>query len=172
MVFDLNLPAATTVCGMSSRFFQVTVVPTFTFSSLGSKVKLSILTVVSSARARPEGRKRAAAMAREKVEPKLRRVSDVIAGFLLALQRGVDDRKALLARLEVDAGNAEQRTQLGILDLHRPGRGRRARRRLREGGRACGVEGHVALDLLHHLVDVAVEYGDRAKALEVVQRAA
>src|SRR4051795_6947562 len=107
---------------MSSRFFQVTVVPTFTFSSLGSKVKLSILTVVaSSALARPEGRKRAAAMAREKVEPKPRRVNDVIAGFLLALQRGVDDRKALLARLEVDAGNAEQRAQLGVLDLHRSG---------------------------------------------------
>jgi hypothetical protein len=44
IVFDLNLPAETTVCGMSSRFFQVTVVPTFTVSCAGSKVKLSIIT--------------------------------------------------------------------------------------------------------------------------------
>src|SRR6516165_4606444 len=42
-------------CGISSRLVQVTVVPAFTFSSFGEKVKLSIDTVLDgpSARASP-----------------------------------------------------------------------------------------------------------------------
>src|SRR5450432_3927480 len=87
----------------------------------------------------------------------------------LALQRRVDDRKALIARLEVDTGNPKQAAKLVVGDLHRSGRGGGARRRLRERGRARGVEGDVALDLLHHLMDVAVQYGYRAEALEVIQ---
>ncbi|MGH6943112.1 MAG: sigma factor-like helix-turn-helix DNA-binding protein [Geminicoccaceae bacterium] len=31
------------------------------------------------------------------------------------------------------------------------------------------MEGHVALDLLHHLVDVTVQHGDRAEPLEVTE---
>src|SRR5882672_5425991 len=154
---------------MSSRFFQVTVVPTFTVSCAGSKVKLSIITlVVSSARAPLRQSDIAAAMANR---PRPRRASDVITSSLLALQRRVDDREALIARLEVDAGNAEQATELVVGDLHRSGRGGGARRRLRKRGRARGVEGDVALDLLHHLVDMAIEYRHRAKTLEVIQRA-
>src|SRR6187401_791353 len=43
--FDLNtLSVLTTVCGMSSRLTQVTVVPAGTVSSAGPNVKLSILT--------------------------------------------------------------------------------------------------------------------------------
>src|SRR5882762_5458256 len=110
----------------------------------------------------------AAAMANR---PRLRRAGDAITNFPLALQRGVDDRKALIARLEVDAGNTEQAAELVVGDLHRPGRGGGARRRLRKRGRARGVEGDVALDLLHHLVDVAVEHRHRTEALEVIQRA-
>src|SRR5712672_1696050 len=92
--------------GMSSRFFQVTVVPTFTVSCAGSKVKLSIITlVVSVARAPLRQSDMAAAMANR---PRLRRASDAITNFPLALQRRVDDREALIARLEVDAGNTEQ----------------------------------------------------------------
>ena len=34
------------------------------------------------------------------------------------------------------------------------------------------MEGDVTLDLLHHLVDVAVQHGHRAEALEVFERAA
>src|SRR3984893_10795390 len=46
---DLNvLSVLTAVCGISSRFVQVTVVPTGTFSSAGPKLKLSILTSVIS----------------------------------------------------------------------------------------------------------------------------
>src|ERR1700694_1409802 len=103
--------------------------------------------------------------------PWLRRVTDVITNFPLALQWRVDDREVLSAALEVDAGNAEQAAELVVGDLHRPGRGGGARRRLRERCRARGVEGDVALDLLHHLVDVAVEDSHGAKTLEVIQRA-
>src|SRR5664279_3274113 len=95
-----------------------------------------------------------------------------IVNFLLALQRGVDDGEALIAGLEVDGGYAEQGAKLAVFDLHRPGRGGGARRRLRERGRARGVEGDVALDLLHHLVDVAVQDGHGAKTFEVIQRTA
>src|SRR6202051_1753288 len=46
---DLNvLSVLTAVCGISSRFVQVTVVPTATFSSAGPKLKLSIFTSVAS----------------------------------------------------------------------------------------------------------------------------
>ena len=51
-----------------------------------------------------------------------------------------------------------------------PGDGRGAGRRLRERRRARGVEGDVALDLLHDLVDVAVEHGHRAEPLQVGER--
>src|SRR6516165_9902523 len=110
MVFDLNLPADTTVCGMSSWLVQVTVSPTFTFSSGGVKVKLSIVTLMSWARA--------------PATPSCRRATE-----------------ALVALLEVDAGNAEQTAQLGVLYFHGSRRRRGARRGLRERGRAGGVEG-------------------------------
>src|SRR6201991_818294 len=51
MVFDLNLPAHTTVWGMSWRLVQVTVWPTFTVSCCGWKTKLSICTANGSAAA-------------------------------------------------------------------------------------------------------------------------
>ena len=57
-------------------------------------------------------------------------------------------------------------------DLHRAGRGRGARRRLRKGGRARGMESDVAFHLLHHLMDVAVEHRHRAEALEQLKRPA
>ena len=77
---------------------------------------------------------------------------------------------SVIALLDRDAADAEQAAQLARRHGHRPGRWRRARRRLREGGRARRVEGDVAFDLLHDLVDVAVEHGDRAEALEQRQR--
>src|SRR6204780_689792 len=47
---DLNTPSVlTTVCGISSRFVQVTVVPTGTVSAVGPKLKLSIFTSVVAA---------------------------------------------------------------------------------------------------------------------------
>src|SRR6201992_4068958 len=80
IAFDLNFPAETTVCGMSSWLVQVTVSPTFSFSSAGVKVKLSIVTLVSSARAPPRYSERAAAIAMR--TPCLRKVADIIVRFL------------------------------------------------------------------------------------------
>src|SRR6185312_11472988 len=45
------------------------------------------------------------------------------------------------------------------------------RRRLREGGGPRGMEGDVTFDLLHDLMNVAVEHCHRAKSLEIVERA-
>src|SRR5262249_42920243 len=86
------------------------------------------------------------------------------------LQRLVDDGEPLLSAFEDDVGDAENRAQLVVGDLHRARRGCRTRRWLREGGRHGGVEGDVALDLLHDLVDVTVEHRHRAEALEIVER--
>ena len=81
------------------------------------------------------------------------------------MERLVDDREPLLPTLEVNVGDAEQRTQLVVGNLHRSRRGRRARRGLRKGGGHGGVKGDVALDLLHDLVDVTVEHRYRPEAL-------
>src|SRR5690348_11435485 len=125
-----------------------------------------MVTLSSWARApAPSGRRRTAASIRP------RRNALFICRIPLASQRRVDDRKPLITLLEVDAGNAEHGAELGVLDLHRAGRGGAARRRLRKRSRARGVEGDVALDLLHHLVDVAVEHGHRTKTLHELERA-
>src|SRR6266404_7061531 len=115
---------------MSSRLVQVTVWPTFTVSCAGSNTKLSMCTAKgaaeSSARAVPTGRSMVATTAM----PKSRRLIELIAIVPSALQRRVDDRKPLVALLEIDAGDAEQAAKLAVLDLHRTRRGGRARRRL------------------------------------------
>src|ERR1700710_322280 len=124
MVFDLNLPAQTTVWGMSSRLVHVTVWPTFTLSCCGWKTKLSICTAngsaaASSATAATTGRNRVATAAM----PKSRRLSEVICNIpsiafssevapvrvkktrqtrSLAHQRRVDDGQRLVVLLEVD----------------------------------------------------------------------
>src|SRR6185437_11317884 len=87
-----------------------------------------------------------------------------------ALQRGVDDGELLVATIEGHARGAEHGAQFVVRHLHRAGRLRRARRRLRERGRARGVEGDVTLDLLHHLMNVPVEHGHRAETLHVAER--
>ena len=79
------------------------------------------------------------------------------------MQRLVNDGKPLLPTHEIYLGNPEQRAQLVIRDFHRAGRGRGTGRWLREPGCPGGVEGDIAFDFLHHLMDVAVEHGDRAK---------
>src|ERR1700730_3416060 len=135
MVLERNFPAETVVCGMSSWLVQVTVSPTFTFSSAGEKVKLSMVTLISSAWARtPRGSSRAAARMR------LRKTVLIMCDIPLAGQRRVDDGELVLALLEVDAGDAEHAAKLGVLDLHRSGRAGGAGLRLRECGRAGGVE--------------------------------
>src|SRR4051812_45352217 len=71
---------------------------------------------------------------------RLRRVVHFIGAVPLAGERRVDDRELFLALREVDAGDAEHAAELGVLDLHRAGRGGSAGRGLREGGGAGGVE--------------------------------
>src|SRR5581483_2836696 len=83
----------------------------------------------------------------------------------------IHDGERLRARHEGDAAQAEQRTHLLAGDvLARPGRRGGAGRGLREGRGARRVEADVALHLLHDLVDVAVQHGDRAEALQVGER--
>src|SRR5215831_310580 len=160
---------------MSSWLVQVTVSPTFTVSSGGEKVKLSIVIWTSWARTVvPQNGSRTAATRSPAACMRMpRKFVDVIfLVFPSTLQRCVDDGEPFVALLEVDAGDTEHRAQLGILDLHRAGRGGSPRRRLRERGRTRGVEGDVALDLLHHLVDVAVQHRDRAEPLQIFERTA
>src|SRR5262249_62325925 len=75
----------------------------------------------------------------------------------------VDDGEPLLPSNEIYLGSPEQRTELVVRDFHRTRRGRATGRRLRERGRHGGVEGDIAFDFLHYLMDVAVEHGDRAE---------
>src|SRR6516162_2791441 len=83
-----------------------------------------------------------------------------------ALQWLIDDGEPLLPTHEIYLGNPEQRTQLVVRDLHRTRRGRGTGRWLRERGRHGGMEGDMAFNFLHHLMDVAVEHGDRAEPLQ------
>jgi hypothetical protein len=79
---------------------------------------------------------------------------------------GVDDSEMMLTGDEVHAAYTEHLPQHSSRDLHWAGRGSGAGRGLREGGGHGGAERNIALHLLHHLVDVPVENGDRADALE------
>src|SRR5262245_29723717 len=162
------------VCGTSSSLLQVTVVPAFTVTCCGVKVNWSMSTSASVA-----GADRAAnvAAATRSTIPNAAatRLLDLIVRMTETptspLQRLVDDGKPLLSAFEGDVGDAENRAQLVVCNFHRTRRGSRARRGLREGSRHRGVEGDVAFDLLHDLVDVTVEHRDRAEALEVIERA-
>src|SRR5215472_5064840 len=66
-----------------------------------------------------------------------------------------------------DAGYPQHSGKLIRGDLERTRARSDARRGLRIGRGARGVKGHVALDLLHDLVDVAVENGHRAEAAQL-----
>ncbi len=72
----------------------------------------------------------------------------------------------MLARGEVHAGDAEHLPKSFGRDRHRAGGGSAAGRGLRERRGHRGMEGDVALDLLHHLVNVPVEHSDRSEALQ------
>src|SRR5580692_981450 len=67
---------------------------------------------------------------------------------------------------EFHVGDAEYLPKSFGVDHHRAGGGSAAGRRLRECRGHRGMERDVALDLLHHLVNVPVENGDSAEAFE------
>jgi hypothetical protein len=81
-------------------------------------------------------------------------------------QRGVDDSEMPVTGNEADTADADDLPQFFSGDLHRAGHRSGAGRRLRECGGHGGVERYMTLHLLHHLVNVPVENGDRAEALE------
>ena len=85
-------------------------------------------------------------------------------------ERRVGDGEQLVAGAHLDACDPEQRAELLGRHRHRSGRWRIPGRGLREGGRSRGMEGHVAFDLLHDLVDVPIEHRDRAEALQEAER--
>src|ERR1700733_686891 len=142
---------------MSSWFTHVTVVPAFTFSGVGEKVKLSMTTCASAATAmrlpitstmpvpitRRKSRRRAMPPGSE--TSFMARLSD---------ERCIDDGERRLRRHQVDAGNAEVLLQLAGRHHHRAGALCCPRRRLRERGGARSMKGHLAFHLLHHLVNV------------------
>src|SRR3954470_20876249 len=139
-------------------------VPTLTVTRAGSNTKLSITTATPLfCAASGDSRQATAAPAAKAISAILRIGS--------ALQRRVDDGEALVAALECHGADAEQRAKLVVGNLHRTGRRGAARRRLRERCRTGSVKRHVALDLLHHLMNVTVEHGDGAEALQHLQRA-
>src|SRR5271168_5318646 len=87
--------------------------------------------------------------------------------WLRFVQGVVYDGKGVAAADELCAGDAEDAAEFVRRDEQRAGRGGSARRGLRERGGHGGVEGYVALNFLHDLVDMAVEDADGAEALEV-----
>src|SRR2546427_8912747 len=74
-------------------------------------------------------------------------------------QRRIYDGQRVLARHIAHLGHADHAPRVGLGDLHGAGRRRAAGRWLREGRGHRGVEPDVALHLLEHLVEVAVERG-------------
>ena len=139
---DLNFCSVlTTLCGTSSRFVQVIVVPTGTDAVAGAKLKLSITTSWAAAVSR------------------------------LGFERHVGDRDRVIDAVKRHAREPEHFAQPVVGHLHRARRRRRAWRRLREGGRHRRVKRDVAFDLLHHLMDVTVQDRHGTKPLQIRQRA-
>src|SRR4051794_959636 len=82
-------------------------------------------------------------------------------------QRLIDDGQRFSAANEIDGGDAEIFAEVAGSHFHRPRRGSGAGGRLREGGRARGVERDIAFHLLHNLMNVPVEHRHRAEPLQV-----
>src|SRR5262249_179666 len=68
---------------------------------------------------------------------------------------------------EIDAGDTKHFPELIIGHFHGSWAVSLTGCRLREGCRTCGVKAHMTFHFLHGLVDVSIEYGDRAKSLEI-----
>src|SRR5579864_6617917 len=114
----------TMVCGISSSLVQVTVVPAFTVTCGGLKVKLEIFTAISSARAGAPVMVAVVAAAIVMASAS-RAISPVMSAtvFNVAVRRSclegrIDDGKPLLVLLEGDAGDAEHLFQLVGRHLH------------------------------------------------------
>src|ERR1700722_7221663 len=95
----------------------------------------------------------------------------VPSGFSLVAAISAERRVGQQSRTrkweDVDARDAQHPWKLIRRDLERSRTGAVARSRLRIGGRACGMERDVAFHLLHDLVDVAVQHGDRSEPPQI-----
>src|SRR5262245_7762169 len=110
------------VCGTSSSFIQVTVVPAFTVMRWGRKANWSISTSASAAAA--AGAAKVAAAAKTAAASAVAmRISGLIVRMTAisasALQGLVDDGEPLLPASECHVGDAEHRAQLIVGDLQR-----------------------------------------------------
>src|SRR5713226_3068557 len=151
-----TLSVLTTVCGISSRFVHVTVVPTGTVSVPGPKLKLSIFTSVASAFCCAPATKLFWPMAIVPIpntSATVRIAKDILLlmfflpfylvadqiGFLIwaksrSRKRRIDDGQCVLPLNEVHIGNSQDALELLRRHLHRPRRIRFARLRLRKCG--------------------------------------
>src|SRR5215472_5862728 len=173
---DLNVPFLSPIrCGLSSSFFQVTVVPAVTVSVAGAKAKLSILSVAvfvaAATTASPAAVSSGTAVAstadtptapstRPICRPRGAKLIFVNIAHLSSDEFTVDQGGRALAAHVVDGPDSEVLAQIGGRDfLHRA--------RCRSGAgcglwkcrRRRGMKGDIALDLLDDLVDVTVEHG-------------
>src|ERR1700733_2734821 len=151
------------LCGMSSWLVQVTSVPLAMVSLSGPNLKLSILSWAASPDHATAGASRQASRS-----PRLNSVC--INGVPSTEQGGIDDGERRFRRYQTDPSGAQELLQIASRHHHRTRTLGDARHALRERGGAGGMEGDMALDFLHDLMDVAVQHGDGAEALQVAQR--
>ena len=88
----------------------------------------------------------------------------------IPVKRGIDDRQRIRAGNKGHAVEAEDAQQPRCLYFHWSWRRRHAGCRLRKCRRERGVEPDVPLDLLHRLVNVAVEHSHRTEPLQQRER--
>ena len=84
----------------------------------------------------------------------------LVTGSLRARERGVYDSQAVVAAHKVNIRDPKNAPKLIVRDLHWTGGRGGARRGLGKRRRHSRVEGHVTLDLLHHLVNMSIQYRD------------
>src|SRR5215471_7967842 len=157
------------LCGSSSLLVQVTVVPGATVSVAGTKAKFWILISADPAAAAGGPPDPAAMQAKF---PRRRRAvpgASCPRSYEPPLSQCDVSQRQRMRRRHRDLADADDMAQLLGRYLQRPRPWPLASLGCGVGGRHRCLVGHLALDLLHDLVDVAVEHGHRAKALQIRQ---
>src|ERR1700730_6122323 len=168
-------------CGMSSRLIQVTSVPAGIVSSIGPKLKLSMVTAFVAGfswAAVTEGRPIAPLIStseRVRMTPAFidRNACGAVSSLLFhnlmgisfSLKCGIHNLQTVFAPNYVGVGNAQHAMQSFGRYFHRARGTRLPRCRLRKRRRPRCVERDIAFDLLHDLVNVSVQHRHGAKSL-------
>src|SRR5262249_26566274 len=150
---------ATTVCGMSSRLSHFTIVPGSIVIVAGVNVKLSMVISTVDSGAAAGSVQATAIKATNMIVTRIMRGREDVCGSAERSgpgQRRIHDRQRRIDLRELDVGHAQVFAQLASRNGHRARRFGLAGLWLRKGRRARRVKGHVALDLLHDLMDVTV----------------